>query len=578
MEFFSRNIYGIIPLITNKFGEPDSYIDYIKYNLTNGTNPKSKCFWGNYISPDQRVCESIPIALVLVMCKNEIWNQLNNDEKNHLVAWLNQVNTGTIYDSNWLFFRIIVNACLKKLDVKHDESILEDSLKRVDKLYLGNGWYQDGRQRRIDYYNAFAFHFYSLLFAHLVPDNKYSNIFIERAKLFSKEYILLSSSQGDMVPYGRSLTYKMAEGCFWSVQVYTGIYCLEPRIVKGIIARHFDFWKEKKICNDYGIIDIGYTYFNPFMTENYSNWASSNWALKFFIFAASDNDLFWKESEAPLPELPEKKLLRSCNMIICSNKSRSIVTLFPNNYCGGSDIVLNFAAKYMKFMYSNTFGFSVPRASDSYERSGLDNILAVSDDNKNFAYRDVLIDCKSNFDYLYSKYSPLHGVTIESYIIPGFPWHVRIHRIVTDRMLYIKDSGSAINNDYAEVKQLSNRELYIVSSDKKQCGAKALTKSINVKQSITTSNTNLINPRCSMPVCETRIMKGESLISTAFYNNISDDISLKSPSLEICKNAIRIECNNDIVTISCNNKLPSINAMKISIRNNAKKIWRIVKH
>lgn len=577
MECFSRNLYGIIPLIKNKFGQSDRYIDYVKKNLVNGTNPKSKSFWGNYVCPDQRVCESIPIALVLVFCKNEIWNTLNDEEKNNIVTWLNQVNTGTIYDSNWLFFRIIVNSCLKKLDVNYCDDLLEDSLIRVNKLYLGNGWYQDGRLRRIDYYNAFAFHFYGLLFAYLMPESKYSTIFIERARKFSQEFILLSSSKGDMVPYGRSLTYKMAEGCFWSVQVYTGIYCLEPKIVKGIIARHFDFWKDKQIYNSQGIIDVGYTYLNPFMTENYNNWASSNWALKFFLFAAVQGDDFWSLTEAPLPELPGKKLLRTCNMIICSDVKRSIVTLFPNNYCAGREIVLNFASKYMKFMYSNSFGFSVPRANDVYERGGFDNVLAISEDGKYYRCREELIDCKSNDDYLYSKYSPVSGVTIESYIVPSFPWHVRIHRIITNKTLWIKDAGSSINNDCVHVEQKSDSELHIVDCDNNEVGTKAFSDNVVVTRKINTSNTNLINPRCSMLVCEGKLAKGEHLICTAFYNNTTADKKIDPPICEINGNVIYIKFIDKSVTIHYKNEIASTNAMKISIRKYAKSIKQLIK-
>ncbi len=577
MESFSRILYGCIPIIKNKFGQSNRLIEYVIKKLINGTNPNSKTFWGNYSCPDQRVCESIPVALILVACRNEIWNQLKEEQKKNIVAWLNQVNTGIIYDSNWLFFRIIVNGCLKKLNSNYcDNNLLEDSLKRVNKLYLGNGWYQDGRQRRIDYYNAFAFHFYGLLFAHLDPENQYSNIFIERAKVFSKEYILLSSSKGDVVPYGRSLTYKMAVGCFWSVQAYTGIYCFEPRIVKGIIARHFDFWKDKHIYNGQGIIDVGYTYYNPFMTENYNNWASSNWALKFFLFAAVQCDEFWSVKEASLPELPVEKMLSTCNMIICSDMKRSIVTLFPNNYCTGREIVLNFASKYMKFMYSNTFGFSVPRANDVYERGGFDNVLAISEDGRYYRCREEFIDCKLSNDYLYSKYAPISGVIIESYIVPGFPWHVRIHRITTNRTVWIKDAGSSINNDCAHVEQRSDSELYILDYDNNIVGAKALSGNVVVTRKINTSNTNLINPRCSMPVCEGRLAKGEHLVCTAFYNNTTTGI-IDSPICEMNGNFIHIKFMDKSVTIRCKKEIPSTNAMKISMRKYAIRIKQFIK-
>lgn len=564
MESFSRKLYGLIPLIKHKYGDTEKYIEYIKSSIINGTDPNRETYWGGYICPDQRVCESIPVALVLVICKTDIWDRFNRDEKNKIVDWLNLVNTGNIYDSNWLYFRILVNACLKVLGEEYNESMMNDALNRIDRLYLGDGWYQDGRQRRIDYYNAFAFHFYGLIYASLFPADRHSERFIERAEKFANDYILLCSSHGDMVPYGRSLIYKMAEGCFWSVQVYTGIYCYDPAVVKGIISRHFDFWKNQPILKGKTKIDVGYTYFNPFITENYNNWASSNWALKFFLFAANTDTKFWSIAEESLPKLPDKKLLKKCNMAVCSDESRQIVTLFPNNFCGGREIVLNFAHKYMKFMYSNVFGFSVPRSSDTYERGGYDNILAVSEDGIHWSCREELLDSVSTDEYLYSKYKPMPGVVVESYIVFDYPWHVRIHMIHNNKGIWVKDAGSSINCENVINEHKTESELYLFSKDN-IVGVKTYSQNVNIRKIINASNTNLIHPRCCMPICECKIKGGDNIICNAFYNGYVGD-SDAVPSCEIVDNKIYIKNKNRSVMLKCGERIPSITAWEILMR------------
>lgn len=575
MEDFSRKLYGLIPLVINKFGDTDKYVEYIRESIVKGTDPNSEAYWGNYTCPDQRVCESIPVALVLVICKKEIWDMISRDEKSKITKWLNLVNTGTIYDSNWLFFRIIVNACLKALDEAYNQSVMNDALNRVDRLYLGDGWYQDGRQRRIDYYNAFAFHFYSLIYASLFPADKHSERFIERAKLFANDFILLCSSHGDMVPYGRSLTYKMAEGCFWSIQVFTGIYCQVPEVVKGIIGRHFEFWKNQPILKDKTKIDVGYTYFNPFITENYNNWASSNWALKFFLFAANTDTKFWSLAEKHLPKLPNSKLLEKCNMAVCSDENRQIVTLFPNNFCSGREIVLNFAHKYMKFMYSTCFGFSVPRSNDTYERGGYDNILAVSEDGIHYCCREEMLDCVSTAEYLYSKYKPIPNVVIESYIIPDYPWHIRIHIIHTKSSIWLKDAGSAINCESVIKEDKTGSELYLCSKEN-IVGAKSYSRNVNIKKIVNTSNTNLIYPRCCMPVCECRVEEGDSIVCNAFYNGTVSNNNIV-PSCEIVDHTINIRINDRDIALRYGVRMPSITAGKIIVRKSLISLKKLIK-
>lgn len=94
---------------------------------------------------------------------------------------------------------------------------MEAELRFIDTMYVGKGWYIDGKSSQKDYYVPFAFHYYGLIFAKLMKDDfpEWSEKFIYRAKEFTKDYIYYFDSDGEALPYGRSLIYRFAQGAFF---------------------------------------------------------------------------------------------------------------------------------------------------------------------------------------------------------------------------------------------------------------------------------------------------------------------------------------------------------------------------
>lgn len=90
----------------------------------------------------------------------------------YLIAWLNQVNEIEFPAGNWYFFLVLVNSGLKKMDLPYSEKQLTFAKKEIETFYLGEGWYSDGKNQQRDYYVAFAFHFYGLLYASFSNDSQ----------------------------------------------------------------------------------------------------------------------------------------------------------------------------------------------------------------------------------------------------------------------------------------------------------------------------------------------------------------------------------------------------------------------
>ena len=213
VETFSRPLWGLVPYWKGGGSRELAalYVDGIRA----GTDPGSEGYWGECGDCDQIYVEMAAMAYGLLMVPELLWEPLTEREKANFTAWLWQINTHAVCDSNWRFFRVLVNIALKHLGEEYSEERLSEDLARFDDFYIGGGWYMDGPQHQKDYYISMAIHFYSLIYA-MFEDDEYAVKFRGRAELFAKDFIYWFADDGAALPYGRSLTYRFAQAAFWS--------------------------------------------------------------------------------------------------------------------------------------------------------------------------------------------------------------------------------------------------------------------------------------------------------------------------------------------------------------------------
>jgi hypothetical protein len=207
-------------------------------------------------------------------------------ERDNLHRWLNQISDAQMPDSNWNYFAILVQLGFKRAGLPWDREAIERRFNLMEAYYLGDGWYSDGPGRPKDYYISMAFHFYGLIYATLngEDDPGRAACLRERAALFARDFIYMSASGGESVPFGRSLTYRFAMVAFWSAVAFAGLNTFSPGVVKGLILRHLRWWLRQPIFDRDGILTLGFAYPNLAMCEDYNSPGSPYWALKVFWF------------------------------------------------------------------------------------------------------------------------------------------------------------------------------------------------------------------------------------------------------------------------------------------------------
>lgn len=347
-------------------------------------------------------------------------------------------------DNNWLFFRVFVNMGLLRVGANPDPDAMESALRRLEEFYEGEGWYRDGPRGLMDYDNAFAFHFYGLVYAALAgaSDPVRACAFRDRAAAFAGDFIHWFGVAGEALPFGRSLTYRFAQGAFWGALAFAGVEMHPWPVIKSLFMRHLRWWARQPIFTGDGILTVGYAYPNLHMAEQYNSPGSPYWAFKCFLpLALPDTHPFWQAEEAPLPHLPGVRAQKPGTMVVCRDReSRHVFAL----HGGQTASWMNHGeAKYAKFAYSTLFAFSVPAGQRDLAMGAYDSMLAVSDDGRHFRVRDRIGAARIEEDVVYAQWSPLAGVDVETWLVPFPPWHVRIHRLSTDRRILSAEGGFA---------------------------------------------------------------------------------------------------------------------------------------
>lgn len=527
-EGVSRPLWGLIPMT---YGEGKSdvwkvYREAIKY----GTDKNCKEYWGDIEDYDQKIVEVSAIGLALAMVPEAIYEPLEEKVKNNLVSWISQVNKCKTPDNNWRFFVVFVNLGLKKVTGNCDENRIEEELKAIEKFYLSDGWYSDGIREQRDYYVSFAMHFYGLIYAKLMEekDPKRAEKYKNRSIKFAEDFMYWFSEDGDAIAYGRSLTYRFAQCAFWSALIFAEVDVLSLGRVKGIILRHLRYWFQQEIFDESGILTIGYKYQNLVMAEGYNAPGSPYWAMKaFFCLAVPENHKFWSVEEEAMPVLKNKIMQKHPHMIICRENPKHIAAFTAGQSAKFEPAHMD--AKYEKFVYSNYFGFSVSKGNYNLEQGAFDNMLALSEDGTYFRPRHTSIIEEINEDYILSKWQPWHDVTIFTWLIAGLPWHVRIHKICTNRKLHTAEGGFAINREdcigrKAKVIESKHTVFIEIHEDKNiLSGIIDLLKTRSGRSIHAESNTNICYPRTYIPTLENEIGIGTTWLVSAVCGSVGTE-------------------------------------------------------
>ncbi|SEF68097.1 hypothetical protein SAMN05216223_101707 [Actinacidiphila yanglinensis] len=461
LEGYARPLWGLAPLAAG--GGDFAHWDLWARGLAAGTDPAHPEYWGDIGDLDQRQVETAAIGFALALAPERFWDPLDGKERDRVGRWLAGSLDRATPPNNWNFFPVLVSLGLDRVGHAHDRDARNARLDTLESYALGDGWYGDGATPQRDYYVPWAMHFYGLVHAALAGDQDPARAerFRQRAAAFAGDFRHWFADDGSAVPFGRSLTYRFAQGSFWGALPYAGVDTPSHGEVKGLLLRHLRWWRARQAdtATD-GVLSIGYAYPQPLMAEQYNSPGSPYWAMKAFLpLALPAAHPFWTAPEEPHPAAAPAEAADPPGSGISVQPHAGAVVMRS-----GGDVTLlsglqhgtwprGGSAKYAKFAYSTRFGFSVPAGELGLIHGAYDSMLAVSDDDPaaepvHFRVREASEEPRTTDDgTVCATWHPWPDVEITTWVTAAAPWHLRTHRIRTARPLHTAEGGFAVDRD-----------------------------------------------------------------------------------------------------------------------------------
>lgn len=446
MEGFSRPLWALAPYWLGG-GQPGPFAEVYRRGLAAGTDPDGPEYWGDPGDYDQLFVEMAAIGCAMLEVPAVVWEPLAENEKQNLARWLNTINAHELPHCNWLFFRVLVNLALDSVGMPCDLPQMERDLDEIDSWYVGDGWYTDGTpaiKPQRDYYIPWALQYYGVLYSVFAAKRSPARAerFRRRALEFGRQFAFWFDENGAALPYGRSLGYRFGQCAFYSACVFAGLEPLPLPVMKGIIVRNLQWWMARPIFDRDGVLTIGYTYPQLYMSERYNAPGSPYWGMKsFLVMALPEGHPFWSAEAAPLPTLPELYAMQSADLLFQRLPDGQVNAYAP------AEVEQNehgqFAEKYAKFVYNTRFGFSASRSYVQLEQAAPDSMLAFVIDGYTFVRRH-----SDRFqllgDRLLSQWSPFAGISVTTELIPQGQGHIRRHTVQSNVACTAYDCGFAV--------------------------------------------------------------------------------------------------------------------------------------
>jgi hypothetical protein len=262
--------------------------------LLAGTDPEAPSYWGDMTGKtDQRVVEAADIALALWLFRDTVWASLDPGARARVVNWLSLVEGCEGLDNNWHLFFVLIDRVLTRLGHAGRLTGVRERFERTKAFHLGDGWFKDGPEGRVDFYSAWGFHYALSWIDWIDPD--WAPDFIRPAQAaFLSTYKYLIGPKGLPI-IGRSVPYRLAAPAplVAAVGKFPQLVTAgEGRRALDVVWQHF--LARGALRN--GIVTQGYYGPDPRVVDPYSGPASGFWSLRSLVMAFTypSHHAFWQ--------------------------------------------------------------------------------------------------------------------------------------------------------------------------------------------------------------------------------------------------------------------------------------------
>ncbi|MFF2040832.1 DUF2264 domain-containing protein [Kitasatospora sp. NPDC058170] len=260
--------------------------------------------WPLITDRGQAMVEAASIAFALRLTRPWLWDRLDGAVRDRVGRWLADALHRAPNDNNWWIFPLAVGGFLAEAGVEEEDAraAVRRGLERIDRFYLGDGWYTDGRPRAFDHYNGWALHLYPVLHAHLADDRALLAEYGDRLAAHLTGYVHTFGADGAPVHQGRSLTYRFAATAPLWAGALAGRTPLGPGATRRLASGALRHFLDRGAVDGRGLLTLGWHGPELRLVQPYTGPASPYWAGSGFLgLLLPPGHPVWTEPEQPAP-------------------------------------------------------------------------------------------------------------------------------------------------------------------------------------------------------------------------------------------------------------------------------------
>lgn len=260
--------------------------------------------WSVITDRGQAMVEASSVALSLRLTRPWLWDRLDDGVRERAGHWLAGALRHQPHDNNWWLFPLTVGGFLAEAGIETEaaRAAVDRGLAAIERWYLGDGWYTDGRPRAFDHYNGWALHLLPVLHAHLAGDTALTARYGDRLAAHLDAYASLFGGDGAPVHQGRSLSYRFGAAAAVWAGALTGRTPLTPGTTRRIASGALRYFLDRGALDDRGLLTLGWHGPHAPLVQPYSGPASPYWsACGFLGLLLPAGHPVWTATEEPAP-------------------------------------------------------------------------------------------------------------------------------------------------------------------------------------------------------------------------------------------------------------------------------------
>ena len=339
--------------------------------LVAGTDPRSTEYWGATANHHQHTVEMAALTLALLAARAQLWEPLSKRERDQIASWFASIRGAGLHRNNHMFFNVMTLSFLAQEDYgrRSDQPVMTHLMDVIERMALGGGWFIDGMNETVDYYQAYAFHYYGPWWARLYghTDPKRAQRWKNWLGEFLKDYIHFFAANGENPPFGRSMCYRFGASAPFGLAEYCGVSTIPPGQARRVCTRNLEFFLSQQVLQEQGVLSLGWTDEFPALTEAYSCAGSTYWAVKGFApLLLPRKHAFWQEPEKSLPSegTDFQIAIPQAGLVVRSHTGSVEVLNSANGICVGNTKFGTW--KWGKLSFRSGVGGEVASAENQY--------------------------------------------------------------------------------------------------------------------------------------------------------------------------------------------------------------------